>query len=115
MAFLPDVCPAKEQSLCPMQRLRSGFSDSWGWQLPDLLGMASQAAGSNGTHVRQAARPVEVDESFFGSLEAGVRGRETETKSKVAIAVERRISAGRARMRRMRTSALRPCWGSQRT
>jgi hypothetical protein len=43
---------------------------------------------------------VEVDEVFVGGVEAGVTGRETMTKSKVVIAVERRgprMAAGRAR------------------
>lgn len=47
---------------------------------------------------------VEVDELFVGGVEAGVTGRETKTKSKVIVAVERRgprMSAGRVRMRRI--------------
>lgn len=49
---------------------------------------------------------VEVDEVFIGGVEAGVTGRETKTRSKVIVAVERRgprKSAGRVRMRRIET------------
>lgn len=47
---------------------------------------------------------VEVDEVFIGGVESGVIGRETKTKSKVIVAVERRgprMAAGRVRMRRI--------------
>lgn len=47
---------------------------------------------------------VEVDESFVGGHEEGVTGRETYTKSRIAIAVERhgpRAAAGRVRIRRI--------------
>ena len=47
---------------------------------------------------------VEVDEIIIGGAEPGVRGRETRTKSKVVVAVERRgprKAAGRVRMRRI--------------
>jgi hypothetical protein len=47
---------------------------------------------------------VEVDESFIGGVEEGLRGRETLTKAKVIIAVERRgkrMAAARLRMRRI--------------
>ena len=46
---------------------------------------------------------VEVDEIVIGGVEPGVRGRQMVTKSKVAVAVERRPggAAGRVRMRRI--------------
>jgi transposase-like protein len=47
---------------------------------------------------------VEVDEIIVGGLEPGVIGRQTHTKSKVVVAVERRgprMAAGRVRMERI--------------
>jgi len=45
---------------------------------------------------------VEVDETYVGGVEAGVGGRETETKSIVAIAVEVKQSRGFGRVRLQR-------------
>lgn len=46
--------------------------------------------------------PVEVDEAWIGGVEAGVGGRQTNTKSLVTIAVEERgRGLGRVRMRRL--------------
>jgi transposase-like protein len=46
---------------------------------------------------------VEVDETYVGGSEEGVRGRETETKALVAIAAEARgkSAIGRIRMQRI--------------
>src|SRR5260370_14248796 len=45
---------------------------------------------------------VEVDETYVGGVETGVDGRETETKSTVAIAVEVKQSRGFGRVRLQR-------------
>jgi transposase-like protein len=46
--------------------------------------------------------PVEVDETYVGGIEEGVRGRKTETKALVAVACEKRGKGiGRIRLRRI--------------
>jgi len=46
--------------------------------------------------------PVEVDETYVGGIEEGVRGRQTETKALVAVACEERGKGiGRIRLRRI--------------
>jgi transposase-like protein len=46
--------------------------------------------------------PVEVDETYVGGIEEGVRGRKTETKALVAVACEERGKGiGRIRLRRI--------------
>ena len=46
--------------------------------------------------------PVEVDETYVGGIEEGVRGRKTETKAVVAVACEERGKGiGRIRLRRI--------------
>ena len=46
--------------------------------------------------------PVEVDETYIGAVEEGVRGRKTETKALVAVACEERGKGiGRIRLRRL--------------
>jgi len=49
---------------------------------------------------------VEVDETYIGGLEEGVRGRQTETKALVAVACEEEGRAiGRIRLRRIRDAS----------
>ena len=48
---------------------------------------------------------VEVDETYWGAEEEGVRGRQTERKALIAVAAEERGSGlGRIRMRRVRNA-----------
>jgi len=49
---------------------------------------------------------VEVDETYWGAAEEGVRGRQTERKALIAVAAEERgAGLGRIRMRRVRNAA----------
>ena len=74
-------------------------------KLPYRLGVAAQAAARDG-----AARPrerlsgrVEVDETYVGGAEEGLRGRQTQKKALVAIAAEEDgAGIGRIRMKRIR-------------
>jgi len=59
--------------------------------------------------------PVEVDETYVGGPEEGVRGRETLDKTPVVIAAEARgRGIGRIRLRRIGTRPRRPCSRSSR-
>jgi transposase-like protein len=81
--------------------------------LQQVLGLGSYETAWAMLHrLRRAMTPtsgklrgvVEVDESFIGGKEAGVRGRLTQKKARVIIAVERgggRGAAGRVRMRQI--------------
>jgi len=54
----------------------------------------------------QLSGRVEVDESYVGGLEEGVRGRQTETKALVAVACEEDDKGiGRIRLRRIRDAS----------
>ena len=82
-------------------------------QLQQGLGLGSYVAAWTWLHKlrRAMVRPgrdrlsgrVEVDETYWGAAEAGVRGRQTSNKVLVAIAVEQvgRRGLGRVRMRRV--------------
>jgi transposase-like protein len=82
-------------------------------QLQQVLGLGSYVTAWTWLHKlrRAMVRPgrdrlagrVEVDETYWGAVEAGVRGRQTTRKVLVAIAVEQvgRRGLGRVRMRRV--------------
>jgi transposase-like protein len=71
------------------------YQTAWAWLHKLRRAMVPTSGKLRGT--------IEVDETFIGGKEEGVRGRLTMTKSKVIIAVERHAggSAGRVRMRRI--------------
>lgn len=73
------------------------------WLIRNRVGDAAQAAPRDGADIGLLEGTVEVDESFVGGEEMGVRGRYTEKKAKVIIAVERRGQqrSGRVRLRRI--------------
>ena len=77
-------------------------------ELRDRLDVAAQVAAG---HVRpgrdRLSGRVEVDETYWGAVEAGVRGRQTINKVLVAVAVEQvgRQGLGRIRMRRVRNAS----------
>jgi transposase-like protein len=82
-------------------------------QLQHVLGLGSYVTAWSWLHKlrRAMVRPgrdrlsgrVEVDETYWGAVEAGVRGRQTVNKVLVAVAVEQvgRRGFGRIRMRRV--------------
>jgi predicted RNA-binding Zn-ribbon protein involved in translation (DUF1610 family) len=84
-------------------------------QLQHVLGLGSYVTAWSWLHKlrRAMVRPgrdqlsgrVEVDESYWGAVEAGVRGRQTVNKVLIAVAVEQvgRRGLGRIRMRPCRT------------
>ncbi len=85
-------------SALTLQRLLGfgSYQTAWAW-LHKLRRAMEPTSGKLRGH-------VEVDEVFIGGVEEGVKGRETLTKAKVVIAVERRgqrMAAGRVRMRRI--------------
>jgi transposase-like protein len=65
-------------------------------QLPDGLDLAPQVAPCHGS---SRPRHIEVDETYVGGEEEGVRGRKTETKSIVVIAIEIHSPKGVGRVR----------------
>lgn len=72
------------------------YQTAWAWLHKLRRAMVPTSGRLRGT--------IEVDESFIGGVEVGVRGRLSRTKAKVIIAVERRgarNAAGRVRMRRI--------------
>jgi len=71
------------------------YQTAWAWLHKLRRAMVPTSGQLKGT--------IEVDESFIGGVEVGVRGRLSKTKAKVIIAVERRgaSAAGRVRMRRI--------------
>ena len=72
------------------------YETAWSW----LQKLRRAMVGTSG----KLRGEVEVDESYVGGVEEGVRGREIYTKSAIAIAVERhgpRAAAGRVRIRRI--------------
>ena len=82
------------------------------WGLQRVLGLGSYKTAWTWLHKlrRAMVRPgrdrlsgrVEVDETFVGGWEEGVRGRQTETKALVVIAAqEDGAGIGRIRMRRI--------------
>lgn len=81
-----------------MQRVLGlgSYQTAWAWLHKLRRAMVPTSGRLRGT--------IEVDESFIGGVEVGVRGRLSKTKAKVIIAVERRgarNAAGRVRMRRI--------------
>ena len=81
-----------------MQRVLGlgSYQTAWAWLHKLRRAMVPTSGRLKGT--------IEVDESFIGGVEVGVRGRLSRTKAKVIIAVERRgarNAAGRVRMRRI--------------
>ena len=50
---------------------------------------------------------VEVDETWIGGVEKGTRGRDSETKSLVGIAIEIKHPEGSGRVRMQRVQAIR--------
>ena len=82
-------------------------------QLQQVLGLGSYVTAWTWLHKlrRAMVRPgrdrlagrVEVDETYWGAVEAGVRGRQTSRKALIAVAVEQigRRGLGRIRMRRV--------------
>jgi transposase-like protein len=72
------------------------YQTAWAWMHKLRRAMVPTSGRLRGT--------IEVDESFIGGVEVGVRGRLSRTKAKVIIAVEHhggRGAAGRVRMRRI--------------
>ena len=59
------------------------------WQLRNCLDLAAQAAPRSGRAGTCCLVRIEVDETYVGGPEQGTRGRETESKAIVAIAVEK--------------------------
>ena len=71
--------------------------------LPDGVGDAAPLPSGDGAPwPRAPGRAVEVDEAYVGGVEEGVDGRQTETKSTVAIAIEIRQPKGLGRVRMQR-------------
>jgi hypothetical protein len=65
------------------------YSESGFGKLPDGLGLAAQTTSSHGKARRdRLAGTVEVDETYLGGLEEGVRGRQTEKKALIVVAAE---------------------------
>src|ERR1035441_3140943 len=80
------------------------YSDSWGWGVikPPGLSCRSCARPWCGVGVTDFMAPVEVDETYVGGIEHGVRGRGTDTKFIVVIAIEVLSPKGFGRVRLQR-------------
>ncbi len=76
-------------------------------QLPDSLDLAAQLRRAMVRPGREQLKgPVEVDETYLGAVEEGVRGRQTERKALIVIAAEENGKGiGRIRMGRVRDAS----------
>jgi len=84
-----------------LQRILGLGSYFTAWTWLHKLRRAMVRPGRDRLHGR-----VEVDETYIGGLEEGVRGRQTETKALVAVACEEEGRAiGRIRLRRIRDAS----------
>ena len=84
-----------------LQRILGLGSYFTAWTWLHKLRRAMVRPGRDRLHGR-----VEVDETYIGGLEEGVRGRQTETKALVAVACEEDGRAiGRIRLRRIRDAS----------
>ena len=97
------VTTAKELSQCP--RGCSGFS-AWAATSPRGRGYINCGEAMVRPGRDRLNGRVEVDESYVGGLEEGVRGRQTETKALVAVACEEdEKGIGRIRLRRIKDAS----------